>query len=158
MEQSDSAEIVKPASKPLITGFSMGSNPSTKQVTGFSFRGNTPSTSDSRAGLNLTPSDAVYAYNSLQNPTFRCYADLYKKFDDRFQTFKIWPKSHPVKAIEIAAAGFVYTGQGDKVICPWCQIALIEWETTDKPKYEHRRNSPECEFVKMTMPTRQHIP
>ena len=142
VEQTDSIKFVKPASKPITGGFSYnpnqneGSNPVSKGFypKEFSFGTIPERYPGENSGLNLSPSNAVFAYNSTQNPTFWCYTDLYKKYDDRLATFKIWPKSHPVKGYDIAAAGFVYSGHGDKVICPWCQVALIEWETTDKPK------------------------
>ena len=62
------------------------------------------------------------------------------------------PKSHPVRPDQLCRAGFVYTGEGDKVICPWCKIRLIEWEPYDIPFEEHRRHSTSCDFLKMLMP------
>ena len=62
------------------------------------------------------------------------------------------PKSHPIRQDALTRAGFLYTGEGDKVTCPWCKISLIEWETYDIPMDEHKRHAPTCEFVKMIMP------
>ena len=49
-------------------------------------------------------------------------------------------------------AGFLYTGEGDKVTCPWCRIQLTEWDTYDVPIEEHRRHSPYSDFIKMLFP------
>ena len=67
-------------------------------------------------------------------------------------TFRTWPKSHPIRPDALTRAGFLYTGEGDKVTCPWCKISLIEWETYDIPMDEHKRHAPTSEFVKMIMP------
>ena len=77
---------------------------------------------------------------------------LYKKYDQRILTFNSWPKSHPIHPGNIARGGFIYTGRGDKVYCPWCQISLVEWESFDLPMDEHRRHSPNCEFILMLYP------
>ena len=64
----------------------------------------------------------------------------YRRYITRFLTYKSWPKSHPIKAEQLTRAGFLYTGEGDKVSCPWCRIQLTEWETYDVPIEEHRRH------------------
>ena len=97
--------------------------------------------------------DTVRTYTRLQHHSFYCMTELYKKYDDRLKTFKTWPKSIPIRPDELVAAGFLYTGEGDRVACPWCQIVLREWETYDRAKQEHQRHSPKCLFVKMTMPS-----
>ena len=76
----------------------------------------------------------------------------YRRYTTRFLTYKSWPKSHPIKADQLTRAGFLYTGEGDKVTCPWCRILLTEWETYDVPIEEHRRHSPYCDFIKMLFP------
>ena len=77
---------------------------------------------------------------------------VYQKYDQRILTFNTWPKSHPIHPGGIARSGFIYAGRGDKVYCPWCQISLVEWETFDIPMDEHRRHSPNCEFILMLYP------
>ena len=77
---------------------------------------------------------------------------VYQKYDQRILTFNTWPKSHPIHPGTIARGGFIYTGRGDKVYCPWCQISLVEWETFDIPMDEHRRHSPNCEFILLLYP------
>ena len=77
---------------------------------------------------------------------------VYQKYDKKILTFNTWPKSHPIHPGTIARGGFIYTGRGDKVYCPWCQISLVEWETFDIHMDEHRRHSPNCEFILMLYP------
>ena len=76
----------------------------------------------------------------------------YQRYCNRFMSFQSWPKSHPIRPDQLSRAGFLYTGEGDKVICPWCRIHLIEWESFDIPIDEHRRHSPYCDFIKMLFP------
>ena len=78
-----------------------------------------------------------FRHNNIPNNNY----NKYKKYDDRFNSFKTCPKSHPIKASNFARAGFVYTCQGDRVFCPWCQLFLGEWETYDVPMNEHYRHS-----------------
>ena len=77
---------------------------------------------------------------------------VYQKYDQRILTFNTWPKSHPIHPGTIARGGFIYTGRGDKVYCPWCQISIVEWEIFDIPMHEHRRHSPNCEFILLLYP------
>ena len=77
---------------------------------------------------------------------------LYQKYDQIFLTFNSWPNSHPIHPGSIARGGFIYTERGDKVYCPWCHISLVGWETFDIPMDEHRRHSPNCEFILMLYP------
>ena len=85
-----------------------------------------------------------FRYNNFPNNNY----NKYKKYDDRFNSFKTWLKSHPIKASNLARAGFVHTGQGDRVFCP-CQLFLVEWETYDVPMNEHYRHSSKCEYMTM---------
>ena len=40
-------------------------------------------------------------------------------------------KVSPIPAQRYVKAGFYYSSEGDKVICPWCNINLTEWESYD---------------------------
>ena len=42
-----------------------------------------------------------FRYNNFSNN----YNNKYKKYDDRFISFKTWPKSHPINATDLARAG-----------------------------------------------------
>ena len=65
----------------------------------------------------------------------------------RYATFRTWPKSHPIRPDALTQAGFLYTGEGDKVTCPWSKISRIEWETYDSPMDEHKRHAPIRSFI-----------
>ena len=147
----DSAPLVKPR----ISGFSLPGKgtaddfvkPASRSSNQSIFGRSTP------AQPATTHEDVVRTYTRLQHHSFYCMTELFKKYDDRLKTFKTWPKSIPIRPGELVAAGFLYTGEGDRVACPWCQIVLTEWETYDRAKEEHQRHSPQCDFVKMTMPS-----
>ena len=79
-------------------------------------------------------------------------ADGFFRYDDRISTFATWPKSHPIPAQRYVKAGFYYSGEGDKVICPWCNLNLTEWESYDIPMEEHQKHSPYCVFVLILNP------
>ena len=49
----------------------------------------------------------------------------YCGYDERYATFRTWPKSHPIRPDALTRAGFLYTGEGDKVTCPWCRISYL---------------------------------
>ena len=74
------------------------------------------------------------------------------RYDDRISTFATWPKSRPIPAQRYVKAGFHYSGEGDKVICPWCNLNLIEWESYDMPMEEHQKHFLYCAFVLMLNP------
>ena len=78
----------------------------------------------------------------LQRPLKSIDTNSYRKYEDRYATFKLWSKAHSVRSDQLARAGFFYTGEGDKVICPWCNICLHEWEAFDLAIGEHKRLSP----------------
>ena len=56
-------------------------------------------------------------------------ADEFFRYDNRISTFATWPKSHPISAQRYVKAGFYYSGEGDKGICPWCKLNLTECES-----------------------------
>lgn len=89
------------------------------------------------------PKDSVNIDNSPSD---------YKLIDNRLETYTNWPKSEVLK-ISLAAAGFVYTGQEDVVICPFCQVEGYHWEATDNPMEDHREWSPNCPFLGNTPQT-----
>ena len=80
------------------------------------------------------------------------HADGFFRYDDRISTFATWPKSHPIAAQRFVKAGFYYSDEGDKVICPWCNLNLTEWESYDIPMEEHQKHSPYYAFVLMLNP------
>ena len=113
---------------------------STRSATGLNFSNQS----------NQKPYFGVFAMSTKNESCETCYKieninltsqwppSVYQKYDQRILTFNTWPKSHPIYPGSIARGGFIYTGRGDKVYCPWCQISLVEWETFDIPMDEHR--------------------
>ena len=67
----------------------------------------------------------------------------------RLATYDNWPKYHPCCKKELAKAGFVYTGMGDKTSCPFCDLTMQDWARIDKPLDEHLKQKPDCPYVRM---------
>jgi len=69
-------------------------------------------------------------------------------FAARLATFKNWPKSGVVRAVDLARAGLWHTGEDDEVRCAFCQTTCRDWKYGDLPADEHRRLAPHCPFVR----------
>ncbi|KAF6204458.1 hypothetical protein GE061_002799 [Apolygus lucorum] len=55
-------------------------------------------------------------------------------FDERYETFRRWPKVLHHLVNELASAGFHYSGQqGDLVYCYACEGGIQDWEMQDDP-------------------------
>nr|BDT62557.1 MAG: baculoviral IAP repeat-containing protein [Metapenaeus ensis majanivirus] len=76
--------------------------------------------------------------------------------DRRLLTFYLfkWPKRTNViegysklTPLEMANAGFFYTGLTDKVVCFYCGGSISNWERAYDPWYEHAVNFPYCFYV-----------
>ena len=50
---------------------------------------------------------------------------------------------------DLARAGFLYTGEGDKTTCFRCGVGVFNWERTDDVWKEHKKWSPNCDYLKM---------
>ena len=88
--------------------------------------------------------------NDLQSDTVVLLDRQNKKFlkeKYRLETFRKWPKEDVVKASLLAADGFCYCGEGDRVECFFCEGVLRTWEPNDCPNEEHDRHFPQCPFV-----------
>ena len=72
----------------------------------------------------------------------------YENINSRCATFKDWPLHHFIKPIDLAKAGFYYTGFSDTVQCYECEIRLKNFELDDIPMLEHCRWSPKCSLVR----------
>uniref|UniRef100_A0A8C7BKS0 RING-type E3 ubiquitin transferase n=1 Tax=Neovison vison TaxID=452646 RepID=A0A8C7BKS0_NEOVI len=68
----------------------------------------------------------------------------------RLASFCDWPLTAVVRPEQLAAAGFFYTGQQDKVRCFFCCGGLQSWEQGDDPWTEHAEWFPRCEFLLQT--------
>ncbi|XP_062577366.1 uncharacterized protein LOC134239213 [Saccostrea cucullata] len=73
--------------------------------------------------------------------------DIPQTFTERLATFHNWPPYLRQRPMDLADSGFYYTGRIDCVRCPFCNISLKQWESSDIPLEEHARHSPECKFV-----------
>ena len=154
-DQSDSTEssmkesdILKPAAKTATSmdtgGFSLLNN----QQIRYAFK-NPPMYT---FGGNVMNQQSPIKTLTFNESIFQCDPRVYQKYVSRIETFRTWPKSHPLRPDQLCRAGFAYTGEGDKVICPWCRIKLIDWEPHDIPFDEHKRHSTSCDFLNMLMP------
>ena len=72
-----------------------------------------------------------------------------KYFEQRLKTFYNWPKQMIPDKYALAKAGFLYTGEGDKVMCFRCGVGVCDWERTDGAWKEHKKWSPNCDYLKM---------
>ena len=74
----------------------------------------------------------------------------YTSYSGRLSSFRDWPKymKGPNKK-ELARAGFVYTHEGDKVTCFWCNTTFQNWEPFDDVYKKHLQWSKECTYAKI---------
>ena len=72
-----------------------------------------------------------------------------KYYEQRLKTFYNWPKQMIPDKYALAKAGYLYTGQGDKVVCFQCGVGIYDWERTDDVWKEHYKWNPNCDYLKM---------
>lgn len=70
---------------------------------------------------------------------------------ERIESFRGWRKSDVIRPIDLATAGFYYTGFSDLVRCFACHVEICRWEPNDIPLNDHARFSPECFFVRRVL-------
>ncbi|CAB3386804.1 Hypothetical predicted protein [Cloeon dipterum] len=74
----------------------------------------------------------------------------YTTFNSRIDSFKnFWPKSHRQTPLEMALAGFFYTGTGDRAICFHCNLGLKDWDPNDDPYVQHCKWNSSCQYLLM---------
>jgi len=88
----------------------------------------------------------------LENRIMKLCEDrpMYRGFElysERIKTFREWDFFLKPSEKELAAAGFFYTGQGDKTQCFYCGIKLCHWRPNDIPIKEHNKYSPKCLYL-----------
>lgn len=66
---------------------------------------------------------------------------------DRQGTFVGFPQDCPVSVLALAQAGFIYTGEGDKVKCFSCHTTVEGWMPGDSALERHKQLSPSCKFI-----------
>lgn len=74
----------------------------------------------------------------------------FKHLSARLRSFDTWPVGIAQKRENLAAAGFVYFGVSDALVCYHCGVSLSGWEPNDDPWIEHSKKSPQCQHVIMT--------
>ncbi|KAL8599079.1 hypothetical protein ACOMHN_006888 [Nucella lapillus] len=67
---------------------------------------------------------------------------------ERLRTFEHWPPAAQVHPLDLAEAGFVYTGPQDRVQCVHCEGSLRNWQSGDVPSEEHARHFPTCPTIR----------
>ncbi|NXL41511.1 XIAP ligase, partial [Podilymbus podiceps] len=65
----------------------------------------------------------------------------------RLGTFVKFPLGCPLPASALARAGFVYTGEGDRVKCFSCHTTVEGWAPGDSAVERHKKLSPNCRFI-----------
>lgn len=77
-------------------------------------------------------------------------AEVYgHSFSERLKSFASWPVQMKQSLKTMAQAGFIYTGQSDKVYCFMCRLRVHKWMPEDEPLTEHFRLSPQCSYINM---------
>ncbi|XP_029672636.1 E3 ubiquitin-protein ligase XIAP-like isoform X2 [Formica exsecta] len=71
----------------------------------------------------------------------------YRLESARLESFKNWPCAW-MKPEKLAAAGFYYIGDKDKVKCFECHVEICQWQPDDSPMVDHQRWSGRCRFVR----------
>ena len=89
--------------------------------------------------------------NSTKPVTFTPKFPSFMSCNDREKTFKNWPKQLRQQPHELAKNGFVYRGVADQVICFCCAVGLQSWNVNDVIELEHRKWSPRCTYLRMTL-------
>lgn len=60
----------------------------------------------------------------------------YVTLESRLETFSSWPHSF-INPVDLAEAGFRFTGYEDQVECFFCGLILSDWKIDDCPFVEH---------------------
>ncbi|KAK0052656.1 inhibitor of apoptosis protein [Biomphalaria pfeifferi] len=80
---------------------------------------------------------------SRERPNHIQYANL----ANRLSSFVKWPQEHHIHPIQLATAGFYFTGDGDCARCFYCGGGLRNWDEEDDVWEEHARWFPKCAFL-----------
>ena len=78
-----------------------------------------------------------------------------KVYEMRLSSFKQWPKRCPSSYSRFEKGGIRYTGYGDCYVCCWCYLVVENWNEFDEPLRIHKRRNPDCEFIKMFLPSKK---
>ncbi|CAD7082250.1 unnamed protein product [Hermetia illucens] len=67
----------------------------------------------------------------------------------KITSFQLAPRNLTEMRVDLAMAGFFYTGQGDNVQCYSCGLNQSDWTDGANPWEKHLENSPDCTYVKI---------
>ncbi|XP_073440139.1 baculoviral IAP repeat-containing protein 1 [Dendrobates tinctorius] len=73
--------------------------------------------------------------------------EAYQEEEVRLSSFTNWPFYARIQPVQLASAGFYFTGRRDIVRCFSCAGCLGHWEENDDPWKEHAKWFPECNFL-----------
>lgn len=71
----------------------------------------------------------------------------YRFEENRLKSFSEWPVAY-IDRDNLAAAGFYFSGEDDRVICFECKLALEAWKEGDIPEQEHKKWQADCRLMK----------
>uniref|UniRef100_A0A8C8DMD5 E3 ubiquitin-protein ligase XIAP n=1 Tax=Oryzias sinensis TaxID=183150 RepID=A0A8C8DMD5_9TELE len=74
----------------------------------------------------------------------------YSKIYNRLESFYNSSWSKKVSPLQLAEAGFIFTGVSDRVRCFSCQKTVENWSQEDEPVDRHLQVSPSCTFLRCT--------
>uniref|UniRef100_A0A3B3HG46 E3 ubiquitin-protein ligase XIAP n=1 Tax=Oryzias latipes TaxID=8090 RepID=A0A3B3HG46_ORYLA len=74
----------------------------------------------------------------------------YSKINNRLESFYNSSWSKKVSPLQLAEAGFLFTGVSDRVRCFSCQKTVENWSQEDQPVDRHIQVSPSCTFLRCT--------
>jgi hypothetical protein len=83
----------------------------------------------------------------ITEPKYRDWADELT----RLRSYRGWPAQVRQTPRALAAAGLLYTGNGDRCKCFWCGGELYGWNPDDDPWVEHEKWFPHCGFLRIEM-------
>ncbi|XP_014228800.1 death-associated inhibitor of apoptosis 1-like isoform X1 [Trichogramma pretiosum] len=108
-------------------------------------RGN-PFLSDYKFKQNLTPRAPTPP--QLEENEVDDAGNMDFRFEEvRLQSYENWPSPY-VRPSDLAAAGFYYTKEIDRVRCFECSTEVCRWEDGDDPMVEHQRWGGRCRFIR----------
>lgn len=110
-----------------------------------------PSSPNENLYQELYPNGLKPTFNQVVNPAvntgFIPIEKDYCNISKRIASFKKWPIQMKQKSLEMAQAGYIYSGKGDLCYCYQCGIGNFNWEYIDHIWKEHKKASPHCKHI-----------
>jgi baculoviral IAP repeat-containing protein 7/8 len=98
---------------------------------------------------NSDPYTLRFKFLEIKMNFKRIFSPEYKWESNRVHTFNEWPIDAKKSKLQLAQAGFYYTGKGDRVICFSCGGGFKDWEEDNDPWEKHAKYYSECEYLKL---------